>query len=71
MLNTVYKNEFPTTDDYKELVIRLHDNVIEYSFLSQAGLIKSSSSPEERLLNNSWSQMLIQIAETIISQLEY
>jgi len=41
-LEGVYRREFPSTDDYKELVIRLHDNVIEYSFLSQAGLIKPS-----------------------------
>jgi len=42
-LEKVYKSEFPSTEDYKELVIRLHDNVIEYSFLSQAGLIKSAA----------------------------
>lgn len=41
-LEGVYRNDFPSTEDYKELVIRLHDNVIEYSFLSQAGLIKPS-----------------------------
>lgn len=39
-LEQVYKTEFPYSDEYKELVIRLHDNVIEYSFLSQAGLIR-------------------------------
>ena len=52
MLETVYKNEFPSTEDYKELVIRLHDNVIEYSFLSQAGLIKTASQTEDKLLEN-------------------
>jgi len=39
-LEHVYKAEFPYSEEYKELVIRLHDNVIEYSFLSQAGLIR-------------------------------
>lgn len=42
-LQGVYKMEFPYSEDYKELVIRLHDNVIEYSFLAQAGLIKPSN----------------------------
>ena len=48
-LEGVYKREFPSTDDYKELVIRLHDNVIEYSFLSQAGLIKPSREWQETI----------------------
>jgi hypothetical protein len=39
-LEHTYKTGFPYSEEYKELVIRLHDNVIEYSFLSQAGLIR-------------------------------
>lgn len=34
VLEQTYKADFPYSDEYKELVIRLHDNVIEYSFLS-------------------------------------
>lgn len=40
ILEQTYKVDFPYSEEYKELVIRLHDNVIEYSFLSQAGLIR-------------------------------
>jgi hypothetical protein len=42
-LEVIYRTEFPLSQEYKELVIKLHDNVIEYNFLSQAGLIRSAS----------------------------
>ena len=40
-LESVYKYDFPTSAEYRELVLRLHDNVIEFNFLSQAGLIST------------------------------
>jgi len=33
-LESIYKLEFPYSQEYKELVIKLHDNVIEYNFLT-------------------------------------
>ena len=38
-LESVYKKEFFKSEEYMELVVRLHDNVIEFNFLSQAGLL--------------------------------
>jgi hypothetical protein len=43
-LEHIYKTEFPLTENYRELVLKLHDNVIEYNFLTQAGMLKSDTS---------------------------
>ena len=40
-LESVYKHDFPNSAEYRELVLRLHDNVIEFNFLAQAGLIST------------------------------
>ena len=39
-LEYIYKHEFCYSESYRELVITLHDNVIEFDFLNQAGLIR-------------------------------
>jgi uncharacterized protein (DUF1778 family) len=39
-LESIYITEFPTSEAYRSLVVRLHDNVIEFSFLQQAGMLK-------------------------------
>lgn len=41
-LETVYREDFPKSNEYKELVIKLHDNMIEYNFLQQAGLLQDN-----------------------------
>jgi len=39
-LQRIYKKKFPESNQYKKLVLLLHDNVIEFNFMSQAGLLR-------------------------------
>jgi len=40
-MENIYKSEFAKSEEYRELVVRLHDNLIEYNFLTHAGLLKA------------------------------
>ena len=41
-LETVFKNDFQKSDEYKDLVLSLHDNMVEFNCWYQAGLLKAS-----------------------------
>jgi hypothetical protein len=41
-LETIFKNDFPKSDEYKDLVLFLHDNMVEFNCWYQAGLLKAS-----------------------------
>lgn len=39
-LNAAFQHEFPSSDKFKEMVLVMNKNIIEYRFLTQAGLLK-------------------------------
>ena len=41
-LETVFRNEFNQSDAFKEMVVELNSNMIEYKFLHKAGIIQAS-----------------------------
>ena len=38
-LENVFRNEFNQSDAFKEMVVELNSNMIEYKFLHKAGII--------------------------------
>jgi len=38
-LETIFKKDFPKSDEYKDLVLFLHDNMVEFNCWHQAGLL--------------------------------
>jgi hypothetical protein len=41
-LETIFKNDFPKSDEYRDLVLFLHDNMVEFNCWYQAGLLKAN-----------------------------
>ena len=41
-LEVVFRTEFKNSDAFKEMVLELNTNMIEYKFLHKAGIIKAS-----------------------------
>ena len=41
-LEVVFRTEFKQSDAFKEMVIELNTNMIEYKFLHKAGIIKAT-----------------------------
>lgn len=39
-LNAIFNQKFQTSDSFKEMVLVMNQNIIEYRFLTQAGLLK-------------------------------
>lgn len=39
-LKTIFYDAFPESEQFKQMVLMLNENMIEYRFLSSAGLIK-------------------------------
>jgi len=38
-LENIFKKDFPKSDEYKDLVLSLHDNMVEFNCWHQAGLL--------------------------------
>ena len=41
-LETLFRTEFKDSQAYKEMVIELNSNMIEYKFLHKAGILRAS-----------------------------
>ena len=41
-LESIFKNDFPKSDEYKDLVLFLHDNMVEFNCWHQAGLLSAN-----------------------------
>jgi len=41
-LEDIFKNDFPKSNEYKELVLNLHDNMVEFNVMNQAGLLQAN-----------------------------
>jgi hypothetical protein len=41
-LDNIFKNDFPKSEEYKDLVLFLHDNMVEFNCWHQAGLLSAS-----------------------------
>ena len=41
-LEAVFRSEFPESQAFKDMVIELNQNMIEFKFLHKAGIIKPS-----------------------------
>jgi hypothetical protein len=39
-LRKVFETEYPNSEEFKQMVLVMNQNMIEYRFFSQAGLIK-------------------------------
>ena len=39
-LNEIFNSEFQQSDAFKKMVLLMNENMIEYRFLTQAGLLK-------------------------------
>ena len=41
-LAKIFYDEFPTSDQYKQMVLLMNENMIEYRFMQKAGILKNS-----------------------------
>lgn len=41
-LENIFNNDFPKSEEYKDLVLFLHENMVEFNCWHQAGLLSAS-----------------------------
>ena len=46
-LKTLYKDQFLGSEECKQLILELHNNIIEFRFLQNAGFIDRNGSTDE------------------------